>query len=96
MDIKLLGQTFVINVTKEKEAFYKAVASELDKNLHEVLEKARLKSDVRAALQVAFSIACENATLKEAALNGSSDEAFKLQQISSRLDSCIEKLKSIE
>lgn len=85
IEIKVLGQSFLINPPGEEHDYYRAIASDLDKKLHDLLVKSQLRSDVKAAVQMAFMLTVENERLK-AKLKNIQDFEYKIDECISKLD----------
>jgi len=65
LEIKILGQTFQINVKSDKVDFYREMASGLDRMLSDESRRQSSKSDIKTVLRVAFLLFSENNTLKD-------------------------------
>ena len=64
IEIKIFGQSFLINPPEGKKQFYADVACKLDRMITDECNKPSIRSEVRAAIRVAFILAAENAKLK--------------------------------
>ena len=55
----------LLNVPEGKEQYYQDIANELSDMMNEFLKKSQLRSDVKAAVSVAYKLLLENKQLKE-------------------------------
>ncbi len=66
IELKILGQPLRLKASEgEDHQYYKQVADELTSQINEVLSKAVLKSEINAAIKVAYRLMLENKQLKE-------------------------------
>ena len=63
-ELTILGQHLLLNVPEGKE-YYQDIANELSDMMNEFLKKSQLRSDVKAAVSVAYKLLLENKQLKE-------------------------------
>ena len=54
IDLKILGQSLKLNVPEGQEQFYKDIANELTLQIEEFLSKSQLRSEIKAAISVAY------------------------------------------
>ena len=64
-ELTILGQHLLLNVPEGKEQYYQDIANELSDMMNEFLKKSQLRSDVKAAVSVAYKLLLENKQLKE-------------------------------
>lgn len=64
VEIKIFGQSFLINPPEGTVKFYEDAARKLDKLMTEEAHKMELRSDAKVAVKVAFMIFTENMMLK--------------------------------
>ena len=64
-ELTILGQHLLLNVPEGKEQYYQDIANELSDMMNEFLKKSQLRSDVKAAVSVAYKLLLENKKLKE-------------------------------
>ena len=64
-ELKILGQHLLLNIPEGQEQYYKDIANELSDMMDEFLKKSPLRSDVKAAVSVAYKLLLENKQLKE-------------------------------
>ncbi len=64
-ELTILGQHLLLNVPEAKEQYYQDIANELSDMMNEFLKKSQLRSDVKAAVSVAYKLLLENKQLKE-------------------------------
>lgn len=83
IDLKVLGQSLKLNVPKGEEQYYKEIAEELNKMIEEFVSKSQLRSEIRAAVSVAYKLLLENKKLKE--------QLSCYDEIDSRIDELINK-----
>ena len=55
----------LLNIPEGQEQYYKDIANELSDMMDEFLKKSPLRSDVKAAVSVAYKLLLENKQLKE-------------------------------
>lgn len=65
IELKILGQHLLLNVPEGKEQYYRDIAKELSEMMDEFLKKSQLRSDIKAAVSVAYKLLLENKQLKE-------------------------------
>lgn len=65
IELKIFGQHLRLNVPKGKEQQYTAIADELSEMMEEFLKKSQLRSDIKAAVSIAYKLLLENKQLKE-------------------------------
>ena len=63
--LTILGQHLLLNIPEGQEQYYKDIANELSDMMDEFLKKSPLRSDVKAAVSVAYKLLLENKQLKE-------------------------------
>lgn len=64
-ELTILGQHLLLNIPDGREQYYKDIANELSDMMDEFLKKSQLRSDVKAAVSVAYKLLLENKQLKE-------------------------------
>ena len=64
-ELTILGQHLLLNIPEGQEQYYKDIANELSDMMDEFLKKSPLRSDVKAAVSVAYKLMLENKQLKE-------------------------------
>lgn len=64
-ELTILGQHLLLNIPDGQEQYYKDIANELSDMMDEFLKKSQLRSDVKAAVSVAYKLLLENKQLKE-------------------------------
>lgn len=64
-ELTILGQHLLLNIPEGQEQYYKDIANELSDMMDEFLKKSPLRSDVKAAVSVAYKLLLENKQLKE-------------------------------
>lgn len=64
-ELIILGQHLLLNIPEGQEQYYKDIANELSDMMDEFLKKSPLRSDVKAAVSVAYKLLLENKQLKE-------------------------------
>lgn len=84
VDLKVLGQSLKLNVSKGEEQYYKDIAKELNEMLEEFLQKSQLRSEIKAAISVAYKLLLDNKNLKE--------QLSCYDNFDSRIDDLISKL----
>lgn len=65
IELKVLGQHLLLNVAEGKEQYYIDIAQELSDMMEEFLKKSQLRSDIKAAVSIAYKLLLENKQLKE-------------------------------
>ena len=84
IDLKILGQSLKLNVPEGQEQFYRDIANELTLQIEEFLSKSQLRSEIEAAISVAYKLLLENRQLKE--------QISCYSNMDSRIDDLINKL----
>ena len=64
-ELTILGQHLLLNIPDGQEQYYKDIANELSDMMDEFLKKSQLRSDIKAAVSVAYKLLLENKQLKE-------------------------------
>ena len=64
-ELTILGQHLLLNVPEGKEQYYQDIANELSDMMKKKKKKSQLRSDVKAAVSVAYKLLLENKQLKE-------------------------------
>ena len=64
-ELTILGQHLLLNIPEGQEQYYKDIANELSDMMDEFLKKSPLRSDVKAAVSVAYKLLLKNKQLKE-------------------------------
>ncbi len=82
MEIKILGQSFLIKPSEDKKDFYRDVASYLNSIMNDEVKKSNVNSDIKIAVKVAFRLAAENMELRA--------EKNKILEIIKRIDNNID------
>ena len=83
VEIKIFGQTFLINPPDGKREYYLDIASRLDRMMVEEGRKSDIRSDVKVAVKIAFLLAAENMGLR-----AEKDKGLEiLERIDSHIDS---------
>ncbi len=87
IELKILGQPLRLKVAEnEDKQYYQDIAEELTVQMNEVLSKAVLKSEINAAVRVAYKLMLENKQLKQ--------KLSCYDAIDSRIDDLIKKFDS--
>lgn len=84
IELKVFGQTLLLNVAEEKDQYYIDIAEELNNVLEEFSKKSQLRSDIKVAVSVAYKLLLENKQQKEF--------ATFYEDIGNKIDSLIVKL----
>ncbi len=82
MEIRILGQSFLIKPSEDKKDFYVDVASYLNSIMNDEVKKSNVNSDIKIAVKVAFRLAAENMELRA--------EKNKILEIIERIDNNID------
>lgn len=84
IEFKVLGQSLKLNVHKDEEQYYKEIAEELERMMVEFINKSQLRSEIRAAVSIAYKLLLENKKLQ--------NQLSCYDGIDSRIDELINKL----
>ena len=87
IELKVLGQSLRLNISKGEEQYYKDIASELNGLIEEFLQKSQLRSEIKAAISVAYKLLLENKKLQE--------QISCYKDMDSRIDELINKFDNI-
>lgn len=85
--LNIFGQVLQLADQDDNGELYRTVASELNEELEKTVSKLQLRSEIKAAVQVAFKLALENKQYKE--------KLAQYENMDNKIDSCLSKLEEI-